>query len=172
MQNQTQGEAIDRPSQRLPDCPTALSPELQSKQAIAAQDQPMPPQLMVQPSELMLSGIRAEQIDDFKLFRFTDELQIRFETLMERYKAGLLTAEEEAEMAGISDLSKIFTFINAQLAAQATWCPSNLDTGTSTRPIPMQILPLPRILERLLLDERQTENYRNTAARSSHLQPP
>jgi hypothetical protein len=80
----------------------------------------MPPQLMVQPSELMLSGIRSEQIGDFKLFRFTDELQTRFEALMERYKAGVLTAEEEAEMAGISDLSKIFTFINAQLAAQAT----------------------------------------------------
>lgn len=87
----------------------------------------MTPQLMVQPSTLMHSGIRVVPVGDSMLFRFNDELQIRSDELMERYKSGQITADEEAEMAGISELSRIFTFINAQLASQFKCCPSNLE---------------------------------------------
>jgi hypothetical protein len=38
-----------------------------------------------------------------------------------------LTSEEKAELDGISELSKIFTLINAQLATQVKWCPTQLE---------------------------------------------
>jgi hypothetical protein len=62
------------------------------------------------------------------LFRFTDELQARFEVLQSAQKSCTLTPDEEAELAGISELSRIFTFINAQLAAQTQWCPAKLES--------------------------------------------
>lgn len=82
---------------------------------------------MIQPSAFIHSGIEVVSIGDFKLFRFTPELQKRSDDLVRRAKTQGLTADEEAEMAGISDLSRIFTFINAQLSASATWCPRELN---------------------------------------------
>jgi hypothetical protein len=87
----------------------------------------MTPQLMVHPSALMSSGIRMSEFGNIYLFRFTDELQSRFEELLEKKKADLLTPEEEAEYAGISELERIFTLINAQLAAKSKWCPTQLE---------------------------------------------
>jgi hypothetical protein len=87
----------------------------------------MVPQLMVQPSALMSSGIRMSEFGNIYLFKFTDELQSRFEELLEKKKADLLTPEEEAEYAGISELERIFTLINAQLAAKSKWCPTQLE---------------------------------------------
>ncbi|HEY9607827.1 hypothetical protein [Allocoleopsis sp.] len=85
----------------------------------------MTPQLMVRPSSLIGSGLRMEQVDsNLSFFKFTDELQSRLEELLEKHKAGLVTPDEEAELAGISDLSQIFTFINSRLAAQAKWSPT------------------------------------------------
>jgi hypothetical protein len=79
-------------------------------------------QLMVQPSHLMSSGIVLSQFGDLYLFRFTNELQNRLENLLERKKADLLSEEEQTELACISELSRIFTLINAQLATKPTWC--------------------------------------------------
>lgn len=87
----------------------------------------MTPQLMVHPSALMSSGIRMSEFGNIYLFRFTDELQSRFEELLEKKKADLLTPEEEAEYAGISELERIFTLINAQLAAKSKCCPTQLE---------------------------------------------
>lgn len=87
----------------------------------------MTPQLMVQPSTLMSSGIRMSEFGNISLFRFTSELQSRFEELLEKKKADILTPEEEAEYAGISELERIFTLINAQLAAKSKWCPTQLE---------------------------------------------
>ncbi|HAG83078.1 MAG TPA: hypothetical protein DCL61_18425 [Cyanobacteria bacterium UBA12227] len=84
-------------------------------------------QLMVKPSSLINSGIKMVEFGNIHLFRFTDELQSRIEELLERKKIGLLTPEEDAEYAGISELERIFTFINAQLATKAQWCPIKLD---------------------------------------------
>jgi hypothetical protein len=61
------------------------------------------------------------------LFKFTDELQSRFEELLEKKKADILASEEEAEYAVISELERIFTSINAQLAAKSKWCPTQLE---------------------------------------------
>ncbi|HEY9606315.1 MAG TPA: hypothetical protein V6C85_32205 [Allocoleopsis sp.] len=84
------------------------------------------PQLMIQPSSLMFSGIQIKQLNDVYLFRFTEELQTRSEELLERSKAGALTPEEEIELAGISELSRIFTFVNSKIAAQFKWSPEQL----------------------------------------------
>ncbi|AFZ24919.1 hypothetical protein Cylst_2722 [Cylindrospermum stagnale PCC 7417] len=84
-------------------------------------------QLMVQPSSLISSGIKMSEFGDIYLFKFTDELQSRFEELLDKKKADIITPEEEAEYVGISELQRIFTLINAQLAAKSKWCPNQLD---------------------------------------------
>jgi hypothetical protein len=84
-------------------------------------------QLMVQPSSLISSGVKMSEFGDIYLFKFTDELQSRFEELLAKKKADLLTPEEEAEYVGISELQRIFTLINAQIAAKSKWCPNKLE---------------------------------------------
>ena len=73
---------------------------------------------MVQPSSLLPKGIQISQVNNLNLFKFTDELQARSDELLERSKAELLTPDKTAELAGISELARIFTFINTVLAAQ------------------------------------------------------
>jgi hypothetical protein len=87
----------------------------------------MTTQLMVQPSSLISSGMKMSEFGNIYLFRFTEELQVRFEELLTKKKADSLTPEEEAEYVGISELQRIFTLINAQLAAKSKWCPNQLD---------------------------------------------
>jgi len=81
----------------------------------------MTTQLMVQPSSLISTGMKMSEFGNIYLFRFTDELQSRFEELLDKKKADTLTLEEEAEYTGISELQRIFTLINAQLAAKSKW---------------------------------------------------
>jgi hypothetical protein len=87
----------------------------------------MTTQLMVQPSSFMPSGVSMSQLGDVYIFRFTDELQSRLEELLDKNKRDGLIQDERAELDGISELSRIFTLINAQLAAQAKWCPRKLE---------------------------------------------
>jgi hypothetical protein len=75
-------------------------------------------QIMIQPSSLLPNGIEIERVNNFNLFKFTEELQARSDELLERNRVGLLTQDEIAELAGISDLSRIFTLINAMVIAQ------------------------------------------------------
>jgi hypothetical protein len=44
------------------------------------------PQLMIQPSLLMHSGVQIRQKDDVILFKFTDELHSRLEEFLEKKK--------------------------------------------------------------------------------------
>ncbi|OKH53706.1 hypothetical protein NIES2101_09615 [Calothrix sp. HK-06] len=78
---------------------------------------------MIQPSSFMGSGVQMSQFGDAYIFKFTENLQARFEVLLNKNKLDVLTQEERAEFDGISELSRILTLINAQLAAQANWCP-------------------------------------------------
>ena len=78
----------------------------------------MTAQMMIQPSSLLPDGIEIQQVNNFSLFKFTEDLQARSDELLERNKAGLLTPEEAAELAGISELSRIFTLINAMVVAK------------------------------------------------------
>lgn len=76
-------------------------------------------QMMVQPSFWVESGIKISKVRNFNLFKFTDELQSRLEELSENKKAGMLTTQEEAELAGILELDRIFTLLNARIIAQS-----------------------------------------------------
>jgi hypothetical protein len=76
-------------------------------------------QTMVQPSFWVETGIQIQQVRGLNLFRFTDELQSRFEILIERQKADALTQEESSELAGITELDRIFTLMNARIIAES-----------------------------------------------------
>lgn len=76
-------------------------------------------QKMVQPSSWIEGGIKLQKIRGLNLFKFTDELQSRLETLIDRQKANLLTSEEIDELAGITELERIFTLMNARIIAES-----------------------------------------------------
>jgi hypothetical protein len=73
--------------------------------------------LVRQPSTL-IHEISIEKVGDFNLFKFSDSLQERMELLLEKKKADLLIADEIAELDAIGELDRIFTHINAMMAAQ------------------------------------------------------
>ncbi len=85
------------------------------------------PQLMIQPSFLMRSGLQICQKDGIIIFKLTDELPFRLEELLEKRKAGLITPDEVAEYEGIAELDKIFTLVNSKLAARFKWSQSKLE---------------------------------------------
>ncbi|MEH2271835.1 MAG: hypothetical protein V7K68_25975 [Nostoc sp.] len=76
-------------------------------------------QMMVQPSFWVDSGIKLSKVRDIHLFKFTEELQSRLEELSEKKKAELLTTEEDAELAGILELDRIFTLLNAKIISES-----------------------------------------------------
>jgi hypothetical protein len=76
-------------------------------------------QMMVQPSFWIESGIKVSKVRDLNLFKFTDELQARLNDLAERNKSESLTDEEKAELAGILELDRIFTLLNARVIAES-----------------------------------------------------
>jgi hypothetical protein len=69
------------------------------------------------PSSL-LHEIRIETLGEWNLFKFSESLQLRMENLLEQKKADQLTPEEVAELDAIGELERIFTHINAMIAAQ------------------------------------------------------
>lgn len=52
------------------------------------------------------------------LFKFTEELGDRLQTLLDRKKANTLTPEESIEIEAIGELDEIFSYINAEIAAK------------------------------------------------------
>jgi hypothetical protein len=76
-------------------------------------------QMMVQPSSWIESGIKVSKVRDLNLFKFTDELQARLDDLVEGKKSAKLTEGEEAELAGILELDRIFTLLNARVIAES-----------------------------------------------------
>ena len=73
--------------------------------------------LMKQPSSWLPNGINLNLLDQFRPFSFTEDLQIRLEKLLEKNRENLLNLDEQAELAGLLELEKIFSFINAKLAS-------------------------------------------------------
>ena len=69
------------------------------------------------PSSL-IHEIQLEKVDNWNLFKFSESLQFRMEALLEKKKADQLTLDELAELDVIGELDRIFTHINAMLAAQ------------------------------------------------------
>ena len=76
-------------------------------------------QVMVQPSFWVESGITIKKVRNAYLFKFTDELQARLDDLSERKKSDTLSAEDAAELAGILELDRIFTLLNARIIAES-----------------------------------------------------
>jgi hypothetical protein len=73
--------------------------------------------ILYKPSSL-IHEICIEKVDRWKLFKFSESLQQRMEQLLEKKKADQLMAEEVAEIDAIGELDRIFTHINAMMAAQ------------------------------------------------------
>jgi hypothetical protein len=69
------------------------------------------------PSSL-IHEIRLEKVGKWDLFKFSEPLQERLESFLEKKKADRITPEETAELEAIAELDRIFTHINAMLAAQ------------------------------------------------------
>ncbi|MEA5452382.1 hypothetical protein VB780_27665 [Leptolyngbya sp. CCNP1308] len=76
-------------------------------------------QMMVQPSSWVDSGVTLRKVRGQSLFKFTDSLQIRLDDLAERQKTDELTEIEQAELAGILELDRIFTLLNAKIIAES-----------------------------------------------------
>jgi hypothetical protein len=62
--------------------------------------------------------MRIERVNQWNLFKFSDSLQDRMEDLLERRKEDALSLTEVAELDSIGELDRIFTHINAMIAAQ------------------------------------------------------
>ena len=69
------------------------------------------------PSSL-IHEIQLEKVGNWNLFKFSEPLQLRMESFLEKKKADQLTSDEIAELDAIGELDRIFTHINAMLAAQ------------------------------------------------------
>jgi hypothetical protein len=69
-------------------------------------------------SSSLIHEIQLEKVGNWNLFKFSESLQLRMETLLEKKKADQLTPDELAELDAIGELDRIFTHINAMLAAQ------------------------------------------------------
>jgi hypothetical protein len=76
-------------------------------------------QTMVQPSFWIEVGIQIQKVRGLNLFKFNDDLQARLEVLIDRQKANILTVEETTELAGITELDRIFTRMNARIIAES-----------------------------------------------------
>jgi hypothetical protein len=74
---------------------------------------------LLKPSALMSKGLRVEQINNLTLFKFTEELGDRLQTLLDNKKANILTPAETIELESIGELDEIFSYINARIAAAA-----------------------------------------------------
>ena len=74
---------------------------------------------LLKPSSLISKGLRVEQINNLTLFKFTEELGDRLQTLLDRKKENILTSEESIELESIGELDEIFSYINAEIAAMA-----------------------------------------------------
>jgi hypothetical protein len=74
---------------------------------------------LLKPSSLIPKGLQVQQINHLTLFKFTDELGDRLQTLLDQKKANILTPEESLELEAIGELDEIFSYINAVMAANA-----------------------------------------------------
>jgi hypothetical protein len=72
---------------------------------------------LLKPSSLLPKGMRIQQINHLTLFKFTDELGDRLQTLLDKKKADTLTSTENLELEAIGELDEIFSYINAAIAA-------------------------------------------------------
>ncbi len=73
---------------------------------------------LLKPSTLIPKGLQIQQTGNLTLFKFTDELGERLQTLLDKKKADCLTPEEVLELESIGELDEIFSYINAVMATR------------------------------------------------------
>jgi hypothetical protein len=72
--------------------------------------------ILSKPSSL-INEIQMTKIGTWNLFKFSESLQLRMETLLDKKKEDLLSPEDVAELDAIGELDRIFTHINAMIAS-------------------------------------------------------
>lgn len=77
-------------------------------------------QLMIQPSSFIDAGIQIKPVRGLFLFKFSENLQERLESLNEKQRKSKLSPDEEVELTGILELDRIFTLLNAKIIAEST----------------------------------------------------
>ena len=75
-------------------------------------------QVMKQLSSWLFNGIKLNPSDRYRPFYMTDDLQVRLESLLAERKQRTLSIDEEAEMMGLLELNRIFSFVNTKLASE------------------------------------------------------
>lgn len=75
-------------------------------------------QVVIEPPSLIETGITVERVNDRTLFKFTDRLQSRLETLLDKNQIDTLTPEERDELNAINELDRLFTYLNSLIIAQ------------------------------------------------------
>lgn len=75
--------------------------------------------LMIQPSSFLDAGIQIKPVQGLFLFKFSDDLQERLESLNEKQRETQLTPDEAVELTGILELDRIFTLLNAKIIAES-----------------------------------------------------
>lgn len=75
-------------------------------------------QVKISPPSILQKGIKVEKVEQLSLFKFTDDLQLRLEELLERNQSNLLTPEELEELNSINELDRFFTYLNSLLISQ------------------------------------------------------
>lgn len=76
-------------------------------------------QLMIQPSSFIDAGIQIKPVQGLFLFKFSEDLQERLESLNEKQRESQLTPDEAVELTGILELDRIFTLLNAKIIAES-----------------------------------------------------
>jgi hypothetical protein len=72
--------------------------------------------VLSKPSSL-INEIQMTKVGTWNLFKFSESLQLRMETLLDKKKEDLLSPEDVAELDSIGELDRIFTHINAMIAS-------------------------------------------------------
>jgi hypothetical protein len=72
--------------------------------------------VLSKPSSL-IHEIQMAKVGTWNLFKFSGSLQLRMENLLDKKKDDLLLPEDVAELDAIGELDRIFTHINAMIAA-------------------------------------------------------
>ena len=72
---------------------------------------------MIKPSSWINQGIILRKVENYNLFKFSDELQDRLDELNDRLKTLGLSETEQAEWKGLLELDQIFTLLNAKILA-------------------------------------------------------
>jgi len=76
-------------------------------------------QLMIQPSSFIDTGIQIKPVRGLLLFKFSEDLQERLESLNEKQRESQLSSDEAVELTGILELDRIFTLLNAKIIAES-----------------------------------------------------